>query len=608
VPEGRGSVQQNKRPQVIVALNGGKSLCVLGQVEDVPVRFLIDTGSTITIVSPTVYKRMQSSSSLEEVSFDVVQADGNSIDVLGLGHFEITVGPLRVVHPVIVGGLAFDGIIGMDYLTNNECKIDLKNQVLKIYGSLVPLWKEGEGDSACRITVKEDVLIPGCHEKLIQGLVMKKGAERMLNIVEGTEEITSRYGLLVGRSLADISRGKVLVRAMNPTVDDVILHAGTNIAVCQPVEEVITNLTLNEESEIQKRRSAKLNACYTNPTSLVPDYLRDLCERSSTHLNDGQKASLSSLLCMYKDIFARDDMDLGRTDKVMHTIDTGDAKPIRQRPRRVPMHLQKEAKEQVEKLLQNGLIEPSTSPWASPVVLVKKKDGSWRHCIDYRALNNVTKKDAYSLPNISQTFDSLQGAKWFSTLDFCSGYLQVEVDPRDREKTAFVTREGLWQYRVMPFGLCNAVSTYERLMEHIFSGLVFDAMLIYIDDLIVFAKSWEEELQRLELVFQRIRDAKLKLKPKKCSLFQKEVLFLGHIVNEEGIATDESKIEAVKNWPIPKTVSECRSFLGFCSYYRKFIKDFSSIASPISHLTKKQVEYCWTDECMKAFQELKNTS
>jgi hypothetical protein len=189
---------------------------------------------------------------------------------------------------------------------------------------------------------------------------------------------------------------------------------------------------------------------------------------------------------------------------------------------------------------------------------VKKKDGTWRHCIDYHALNAVTKKDAYALPNIAETFDSLQGAEWFSTLDFCSGYLQVAVDPKDREKTAFVTREGLWQYRVMPFGLCNAVGTYERLMEHIFAGLVLEIMLIYFDDLIVFAKTWEEELERLKLVFLRIRDAKLKLKPSKCNLFKKRVVFLGHVITPEGISTDDEKIRAVRDWPVPNSVTECR--------------------------------------------------
>ena len=209
------------------------------------------------------------------------------------------------------------------------------------------------------------------------------------------------------------------------------------------------------------------------------------------------------------------------------------------------------------------------------------------------------------VPNISQCFDSLQGTSVYSCLDFCSGYLQVEMDPADREKTSFVTREGLFQYKVMPFGLCNAVSTFERLMEQLFAGLLFHIMLIYLDDLIIFSNGWEEQLFRLRLVFQRIRVSKLKLKPRKCHLFKEEVLYLGHLVSRDGISTDPGKIAAVKDWPRPTTVTEVRGYLGFCSYYRKFIEKFSEIASPLHALTGKDKKFCWSEECERSFETLK---
>ena len=190
--------------------------------------------------------------------------------------------------------------------------------------------------------------------------------------------------------------------------------------------------------------------------------------------------------------------------------------------------------EELDKMLRLGVIEPSSSAWASPVVLVKKKDGSVRFCIDYRKLNDLTEKDAYPLPRVDDNLDALAGAKYFSTLDLASGYWQVEMNPADAEKTAFCTRYGLYQWRVMPFGLCNAPSTFERLMERVLMGLQWKVALLYLDDVIVFSTTVEQQLERLKLIFDRIRKANLQLKPKKCHLFREEVSFLGHKVSAEG--------------------------------------------------------------------------
>ena len=259
----------------------------------------------------------------------------------------------------------------------------------------------------------------------------------------------------------------------------------------------------------------------------------------------------------------------------------------------------------MKEMLEKGIIEPSASPWSSPVVLVKKKDGSMRFCVDYRKLNDVTIKDAYPIPRIDDTIQSFAGAKWFSTLDLASGYWQVELDEDAKEKSAFSTRAGLYQWRVMPFGLCNAPSTFERLMESIFAGLQHEIMLLYLDDLIVFAATVQEELTRLRRVFNQLRSAGLKLKPAKCNLFQKSVVYLGHVVSNDGIATDPEKIRAVQDWPTPRTVREVRSFLGLASYYRRYIKSFADIARPLHRLTEKKRQFTWDDNCEEAFNELK---
>ena len=203
---------------------------------------------------------------------------------------------------------------------------------------------------------------------------------------------------------------------------------------------------------------------------------------------------LLALLLEYHDLFAEGSQDLGQTGRVQHKINTGTAPPIRQQVSRIPQFRRQEAKKLLDDMLGRNVIQPSNSPWASPVVLVPKKDGSLRFCVDYRRVNAVTRKDAYPLPRVDDTLDTLSGSKWFSTLDLLSGYWQVEVDPEDREKTAFCTHEGLFEFRVMPFGLCNAPATFQRLMNAVLAGLQWSSCLVYIDDLVIPGKTFLEHL------------------------------------------------------------------------------------------------------------------
>ena len=300
------------------------------------------------------------------------------------------------------------------------------------------------------------------------------------------------------------------------------------------------------------------------------------------------------------------DDDLGRTTIIQHQIDVGTAVPVRQPPRRLPFHQRELVQQHVDKMLKNGIIEPSTGPWSSPIVMVKKRDGSMRFCIDFRKVNDLTKKDAHPLPRIDDTLDTLGEAQWFSTLDLASGYWQVEMDPADREKTAFATPDGLYQFRVMPFGLCNAPGTFQRLMERVLRGLHWRTCLVYLDDIIIFSKTIQDHLLRLAEVFTRLRNAGLKLKPSKCHLLRKSVHYLGHVVSNRGVETDPAKIKCIAEWPTPSNAKELRQFLGLASYYRRFVRGFATIASPLHRLSEKNKAWTWTDECDQAFNSLKH--
>ncbi|MES9884898.1 MAG: reverse transcriptase domain-containing protein [Sedimenticola sp.] len=274
-------------------------------------------------------------------------------------------------------------------------------------------------------------------------------------------------------------------------------------------------------------------------------------------------------------------------------------------PRRLPQMQKKVVEKELQAMLEKDIIEPGTGPWAAPIVLVTKKDGSVRFCIDYRKLNQVTRKDAYPLPRIDTSLESLGGSKWFSTLDLASGYWQSEMEDAAKPKTGFVTHTGLFQFKVLPFGLCNAPATFERLMDLVLRGLHWKHCLCYLDDVIVFGSTFAEALQNLQLVFDRLRTANLKLKPSKCNLFQTELSFLGHVVSEEGIKCDPDKVDTILSWPIPKNVSEVRSFLGIIGYYRRFIPACSTLCSPLNDLLKKSARFTWSDQCQLSFETLK---
>ena len=326
-------------------------------------------------------------------------------------------------------------------------------------------------------------------------------------------------------------------------------------------------------------------------------------------LPEPEKKLLCNFLAENHLAFSLEKGERGETDLIQMEIDTGDAAPKKQPIRRMPYAARSEIARQLKDMQENGVIQASKSPWSSPVVLVQKKDGSLRFCVDYRELNSVTKADTFPLPRVDDLLDQLGRAKYFSTLDLASGFWQIRMHPQSREKTAFSTPQGLYEFRVMPFGLTNAPSVFQRLIQQVLMGLNPDSgpsfVTAYIDDILVFSDTLDDHLNHLRLVLERLKEVNLKLKPTKCRFARKEVEYLGHVLTPDGLKPNPTLVSAVREFPVPTCLKELRRFLGLASYYRRFIPRFASIAQPLHCLTRKDIPFEWTEAAASAFAELK---
>jgi hypothetical protein len=280
------------------------------------------------------------------------------------------------------------------------------------------------------------------------------------------------------------------------------------------------------------------------------------------------------------------------------------ADPVNIRPYRYPQFQKHEIEQQIHQMLSQGLIQQSSSAFSSPVLLVRKKDGSWRFCVDYRALNSITIKDRFPIPTIDELLDELYGTRWYSKLDLRSGYHQIRMAAADVSKTAFRTHLGHYEFLVMPFGLCNAPSTFQNTMNTLFQDYLRQFVIVFFDDILVYSKTLEDHLKHLELVFSCLLHNQFFLKASKCTFAQESISYLGHIVSFNGVGPDPEKIKAMVDWPTPTTLKQLRGFLGLTGFYRKFVHKYATIASPLTDLLKKDA-FLWSETAQQAFEALK---
>jgi Reverse transcriptase (RNA-dependent DNA polymerase). len=405
-------------------------------------------------------------------------------------------------------------------------------------------------------------------------------------------------GVYLGEALGSVKNNATQIYCINTNTRDVEISI-------PPIELEEFNLV-----KPQPRTGKKANNESTTQSSTT-NRLRDLNNLLCLdNLNSEEKNALFRIIDKFSYQFYLQGDKLGITNVTKHVINTVDDVPINKRNYRYPLIHKEVINSETKRMVEDALISPSNSPYNSPVWVVPKKPDSkgnkkWRMVIDYRALNDKTVKDAYPLPNISEIMDLLGGAKYFSVLDLASGFHQIEVEPRDRHKTAFSTSFGHYEFNRMPFGLANAPSCFQRLMDRCLSGMQGVELFVYMDDIVIFAKSLKEHNEKLEKLLGRLKTAGLVLQPDKCRFLCKEIGYLGHLISEEGIKPDPRKIAAVSQFPQPKGRKNVKQFLGLAGYYRRFIPDFAYIAKPLNALLKKNVTFVWTDEIEEAFRKLK---
>ena len=569
----------------------GYSLVLGIEVEGVKLEAVIDCGAQVTVLKRKWMESWLSEVALSENVNLKGAAEHGNMQASKAESVSIELGGSKVHLPVYVADISDDCILGLDWIRANKVTIDFEHGVVFLPSrTIVAHYKQGRAG-----------LVPLLEARVIQKTQLQPNEVQCIDV----EAASLRDGcwLLQDCQLTQrvmipnilMHRDKQCIWVMNNSSNHVTLPVGHLIGVLQPVDML-------EEQLCSRREVRRIGSSVGS--NEVPVHLEHLCQASSEGLKPDEIDVLRELLIEHNEAFSKGDDDLGHFSAIQHNIDTGDAIPIKQRMRRTPLGYAEEEKEHLDKLLDAKVIEPSESEWASPSVLVRKKDGSVRWCIDMRKLNNVTVKDRFPLPLIEECVDALGGCKYFSTLDMASGYYQLKVSEEDRPKTAFVTKYGLFQFQRMPFGLCNAPATFCRAMALVLRGLSWSTVIAFLDDVIVLGKSFEEHANNLKEVLGRFRGYGMKLKPKKCELFRSSVLFVGKVVSQDGVSVNPANVEKVKNWKQPSTRKEVEAFLGLVNYHREHIVGYAGIARPLYELTKN-VPFYWKEEQQHAFDQLK---
>ena len=617
---------------------------------NVKIQCLIDSGSQVTTVTESFYKEHMCDEPLIESSWIRLSgANGIEIPSTGLlivdvkiqGRLFKDVYVIVVKDPVCpqvqVRKQRTPGVIGCNVIqelyksSKGQTFTDttpLLSQELQKYEAQLASYEKIEAELESKSTdilgqVKSKgarTVIPSNSETILFGTTRHFISDYHV-LVEPTDA-TLPEGLIIYPTLSKVNNGLVPVRVLNCSSQDIVLQKPTRIAQIAVCEVLPPNLDIQMSNDGDGAVVEIIRADTSNKDESW-ESLPFRVNVGKIQLTENEDRKLRNLFHEFKDVFSHTDQDIGYTDRVVHKIKLTDDTPIKQPDRRIPPQVVPTVKKMIKDWLKAGVIEESDSPYASQMVLVRKKSGDIRICVDYRALNNKTVKDAFPLPRIEECIESLQGAKYFCSLDLTQGYLQVKLHESDQHKTAFRALGSLYHWTRVPFGLSNSPATFSRLMGHCFSEMFQNGLIVYLDDMMVYGSSIIEVIERLRNVFKILRNSGLKLKPSKCMFFKEKISFLGHTVSASGIETDEEKTRAIQQFPKPTDIKALRQFLGITSYFRRFIRGYAQIAGPLYDVLSKcnnkphgkskqrrpkttNLEH-WNEHCDDAFDTLKKS-
>ncbi len=565
--------------------------------------FLVDSGADISLIKSE--KLLGTATFEPRDRVRVKSVNGSIIETHGRIETQILEAEVNIPYSFQLVSqqvdLKGDGILGRDFLKAMQARICYENKVLtfqhegtvinKGLGSL-PESKRGVPEEN---RVKK-VSLPARTEMIVQ-LPIRAGSKMKEGLVEKAELAS---GVYLAESLVKVNSGQVITSILNTRDEDVEISI-TELELTEPdnsnVNEVLT-VGLTESG------TTKGNTSLSRGEQVVSKLRTD-------HLNKEEKKALQEICFEYQDVFYLPGDKLSSTNAVRHAIhlEPGTT-PINTRPYRLPESQKNEIDRQVEQLLGEDIIVKSNSPWNSPLLVVPKKVGpdgkqKWRMVVDFRKVNEKTIGDAHPLPDITEILDQLGQSKYFTCLDMVMGYHQIELEPGDGPKTAFSTKQGHWEYKRLPFGLKTAPATFQKMMNSVLSGLTGTRCFVYLDDIVIYAKSLADHNGKLREILGRLRTHQLKLQPDKCEFLRTEVNYLGHQITESGVRPDPQKVAVIEQFPTPTNVKSLKTFCGMISYYRRFIPNCSKIASPLYKLLKKDVRYEWNEPQENAFQHLK---
>lgn len=580
----------------------------------------VDCGAMVSVISAGYFKTLSYKPIVSPCSMKLHGVDGRPIPQSGMiqvvmgVHGHIIPRPVRLI---VINESADDTtvILGNDFARQHTVSTDVIKHTLQLKYSdeIIPITSDTVDDNVSVYSLMKEVIPP----QSVVHLRVRLGATRMPEPISEIGETSVIFepsrvdGVSMPPALVNATgdREALTVTVNNLSNERVTINENTKLGVLAAVqiasaEEVVNqnNLQLGYMDADHEDADEDVHIKPSDAVEIAAGVTIDLS--GSVEMKETEKTALVSVLQQHATAFANHPKKVGTTDLVQHRIDTGNTPPIHVPPYRLGPHIDGKIQEMVQDMVADGVIIESASPWSSPVLLVKKKDGSMRFCIDFRRLNAVTKRDVYPLLRIDSTLDALGKASCLSSLDMQSGYWQIALDRRDAEKTAFSTPRGHYEFVVMPFGLTNAPATFQRLMDSILRDFQ-SFCLVYIDDIIIFSESFEEHLVHLSRVLQRLIDSHLIIKPSKCQFLKQKLGFLGHVITPGYISPDSDKVSAVAAFPTPYNVKSLQSFLGLVNYYRRFIKSLSNIAEPLYGLLKKGTTWQWTDTHQRAYESLK---